>query len=168
MTMTGTTNPTDFAHLFRTEFRSLAAFGTALSGSPSEGEEMAQEALARAFRHWSTLGDHPNIEGWLRRTLINLVNDKSRRQRYRPLRTDRPETVGEPPGTFDPRLAAAMAKLPRQQRAVVALRYLEDRSVDDIARTLEISASTVRVHLSRGRESLRQTLSADPTAKEAR
>ena len=140
MTMTGTTNPTDFAHLFRTEFRSLAAFGTALSGSPSEGEEMAQEALARAFRHWSTLGDHPNIEGWLRRTLINLVNDKSRRQRYRP----------------------------RQQRAVVALRYLEDRSVDDIARTLEISASTVRVHLSRGRESLRQTLSADPTAKEAR
>jgi RNA polymerase sigma-70 factor (ECF subfamily) len=48
----------------------------------------------------------------------------------------------------------AVRALPRRQAQCVALRYLEDRSVDDIAALLGIAAPTVRVHLHAGRAAL--------------
>ena len=52
----------------------------------------------------------------------------------------------------------AVASLPRQQRAVVALHYLEDRPIEEIAEMLEIAPSTARVHLHRARHALRERL----------
>jgi len=49
--------------------------------------------------------------------------------------------------------------LPVQQRAVVALFYYEDLSVEDVASVLGCSVSTVKVHLHRAREALRSRVS---------
>jgi RNA polymerase sigma factor (sigma-70 family) len=49
---------------------------------------------------------------------------------------------------------SAVVSLPRRQRAVVVLRYVDDLATTDIADVLEISESSVRTHLQRGREAL--------------
>ena len=53
---------------------------------------------------------------------------------------------------------AAVRQLPPKQRAAVALRYFEDKPVEEIAQLMECSASTARVHLHRARHQLAQTL----------
>lgn len=55
----------------------------------------------------------------------------------------------------DDGLWTAVRSLPAQQRAVIALFYYEDLSVEDVAGVLGCSVSTVRVHLHRARETLR-------------
>jgi RNA polymerase sigma-70 factor (ECF subfamily) len=52
----------------------------------------------------------------------------------------------------------AVRRLPGRQAQVVALHYLEDRSVADIAAVLDISPDTVKVHLHRGRKALASAL----------
>jgi RNA polymerase sigma factor (sigma-70 family) len=55
-------------------------------------------------------------------------------------------------------VSAALASLPPKQRAVVALRYLEDLSEAETASTLDISVGTVKAHASRGLDRLREVL----------
>ena len=71
-----------------------------------------------------------------------------------------------PPATpGDDRVWAAVADLPRNQRAAVALFFLEDRTITEIADILDISPSTARVHLHRARQTLRDRLADfDPSA----
>jgi len=55
-------------------------------------------------------------------------------------------------------LLEAVEKLPEKIRSVIVLHYLEDMSIDTIAKTLKLSASAVKMRLSRGREALKQLL----------
>lgn len=59
---------------------------------------------------------------------------------------------------MDAELWAAVRRLSDRQAQVVALHYLEDRSVASIAETLRCAEGTVKVHLHRGRLSLARTL----------
>ena len=52
----------------------------------------------------------------------------------------------------------AVAQLPKNQRAAIALHFLEDRSITEIADILDISPSTARVHLHRARQTLSDCL----------
>jgi RNA polymerase sigma-70 factor (ECF subfamily) len=65
----------------------------------------------------------------------------------------------------DPALRAALATLPAMQRAVVALFYLEDRPMEEVADLLGCSTSTGFVHLHRARHRLAALLS-EPVAEE--
>lgn len=56
-------------------------------------------------------------------------------------------------------LARAVASLPAQQRAAVALFYLEDLPVEEVAQLLDVSTSTVKQHLHRARARLATLLS---------
>jgi len=60
----------------------------------------------------------------------------------------------------DDGLWGAVRSLPAQQRAVIALFYYEDLSVEDVAGVLGCSVSTVKVHLHRARETLRARVSS--------
>jgi DNA-directed RNA polymerase specialized sigma24 family protein len=60
----------------------------------------------------------------------------------------------------DPAFWAAVRALPERQMACVALHYLEDRSVAEIAEVLDCKAATVKVHLHRARQALAQRLGA--------
>ena len=55
----------------------------------------------------------------------------------------------------------ALAALPRQQRAVIVLRYYEDLSEAEIAATLGVSAGTVKSHAARAMRTLREQLARD-------
>ena len=62
---------------------------------------------------------------------------------------------------MDEALWAAVRALPRRQRQVVALRFVEDRSIGDIASIVGCDEPTVRTHLRRGRLAVAATLEID-------
>ncbi len=143
-----------------------------LLGTRAEAEDVAQEALARAYARWWRIRTH--AEPWVARVAANLALDLVRshgRSRRAPL-----DDRAQPPAGGAPLDAAAVTRLelarlldglPRRQREVLVLRYLADRSEADTARALGTSVGTVKRHAHRGLASLRATLEAtdpDPLA----
>ena len=146
-----------FEAFFRREYPAMVALAAAVSRSPHTAEDLAQEAMLRARRHWDRIGAFDKPGTWVRRVTINLSLN-SRRGVAREARTrlawwERHEPA-EQPQALDPELLDALHVLSPQQRAAVALHYLEDRSTPEIADLLGCSESTARVHLHRGRQAL--------------
>lgn len=127
-----------------------------LLGNDADAQEVAAEALARAYGRWRSVRDH--AEPWVVTVATNLALDRGRRA-GRALR-HRAE-IAVPPGTIDPYaeerldLQQALRALPQRQREVVALRFLADMSVEDVAAVLGLSVGTVKSHTSRGLQRLR-------------
>ena len=130
-----------------------------LTGDRGTSEDLAQEALTRAYSRWSDLDDRR--EGWVVTTVVRLAIDRWRREQRRFHRSD----IQQPP--LDPRaaeridLTRLLAALPRRQREVAVLRYLDDRSERDVAEALGCSVGSVKRHASRATEALRQMMDPD-------
>lgn len=130
-----------------------------LVGDRQHAEDLLQTALERTARRWSSLDGAP--EAYTRVVLTHLVIDRRRRRRLPevPLNTDLPG--GADPGdqvALRATLLAALRCLPRRQRAVVVLRYIEDLSEAETAHTLDIGLGTVKSSASRGLHRLRTAL----------
>ena len=152
-----------FEDFFRREYPAMVALAAAVSRSPHTAEDLAQEAMVRARKHWDRISAFDKPGTWVRRVTINLALN-SRRGVAREARTrlawwERHEPA-EQPQALDPELLDALHALSPQQRAAVALHYLEDRSTPEIADLLGCSESTARVHLHRGRQALAHHLGA--------
>jgi RNA polymerase sigma-70 factor (sigma-E family) len=140
-----------FDDCYRVAYR--AAFR--LLGSRDDASDAAQEAMTRAYVRWSRIREFS--EAWVARVAMNLAIDTIRkRQRTHASTGDAPSHDDRHEERID--LANALARLPRRQRDVVALRFLADRTEDDVARALGISVGTVKQHAHRGLEALRRTL----------
>jgi RNA polymerase sigma-70 factor (ECF subfamily) len=153
----------DLDDLYRREYRSVVALAYGLSGSRSAAEELTQDAFLEAHRAWDRIGSYDDPGAWVRRVVANRSVSRVRRSvaemraitriaARRELPTELPESDAE--------FWRAVRRLPDRQAQVVALHYLEDRSISDIAGVLEISPDTVKVHLHRGRRALADALGA--------
>ena len=121
-------------------------------GNRSDAEDIAQEAMTRAYTKWRKVREY--AEPWLSRVATNLALDVVRRRaRQRPTERAALHVVDTTDERLD--LAAAVARLPRRQREVVALRYVADLPEEDVARLLGCSTGTVKQHASRGLHALR-------------
>ena len=149
-----------FAAFYRREYPNMVAIATAVSGSRATAEDLAQEAMLRAHRNWDRVSQYERPGAWVRRVTINLSLSATKRaaaELRRIIRMAEPSTLPEP-GASDDYVWKAVAKLPGKQRAAIALHYLEDRPIEEIAEILEVSKATARVHLHRGRKALAATL----------
>lgn len=146
--------------------RSAALLGTAyaLVGDHGHAEDMLQTTLLRTSRHWPAARDAP--EAYARRVLVNLCLDRWRWLRRRPRETTLADYDG-PPGGADglaervgerQSLIQALKGLPKSQRHVVVLRFLEDLSVAETAVLLGLSQGTVKSYTARALASLRIAL----------
>lgn len=113
------------------------------------GEELAQEALARALRDWKKVArmDHP--AAWLSRVGINLANSHFRRRSAERRANDRLQALPrsdsvEPDDAGTMSVRAAVSALPRRQREVLVLRYYGDLSFKEIAGSLGMPEPTVK------------------------
>jgi len=141
------------------------AYGLALRmlGSPEEAEEAAQDALVRAWRALPRFRGDSRFSTWLYRIVVRRALDRSaslktRRAREAPLEETELEARASPalPGSgASRRLDRLLGSLPDVQRAAVVLYYYEDRSVEEVARTLGLPPGTVKTHLHRARALLR-------------
>jgi len=150
-----------FDDFFAAEYSRVVGLAFVLSGRRGLAEEFAQEAFVRAYQRWPTISAYDDPGAWVRRVAANLATSWLRRRtreawalaRVAARRPEPAEIVVE-----DPEFWAAVRHLPRRQAQCVALRYLEDRSLADIASVLDIAEATVRVHLHRARQALAVTL----------
>lgn len=145
----------DFDSFYRREYPRVATLTMVLTRSRAAAEDIAQDAFLKAHRDWERVGHFDSPEGWVRRVATNLAMSRFRRLRAetKALRRIGPTTLS----TMSPEATefwAAVRKLPRRQAQVVALHYVEDRSVDEIADTLDITAASVKTHLQRARKTL--------------
>lgn len=134
-----------------------------LLGDDAAAEDVAAEALARAYARWPRIAGRAWRDGWVLRVTTNLAIDASRRPKPR-AGTDRPAMDVEDAVAVRLALVAALRALPRRQRESVVLRYLVGLSEAEVATTLRVSGGTVKTHLHRGTAALRSKLG--PTFRE--
>jgi RNA polymerase sigma-70 factor (sigma-E family) len=149
----------DFQAFMVSHWPSLLRTAYLLTGNRHDAEDLAQAALARAFSRWSRVrrADDPAAYVW--RIMINANVDRLRRSKVREWLTSRlPERATDDRGdelATRGALLDALARLPSRQRAVVVLRYAEDRTETDVAYLLGIGVGTVRSHAARALAKLR-------------
>ncbi len=170
----GNVNPTaDFDAFFQANYQRLVLSLGAAFDNPEAADEAVQDAFIRAYARWSRVQRLDSPAAWVRRVAINRLRD-SHRQRVRRRRAEERAVEREPvgpagdpvadgPGERDV-LRRALATLPDRQRLAVALFYVEDLSVRDIARSMRISEGAVKAHLSQGRAKLAAVLAESTTA----
>lgn len=150
----------DFAELVAARSAGLLRTAWLLTGDDRLAEDLLQTALATTWRRWSRVATGGNPEAYVRKVLLTTYLSW-RRRRWRgevPSEhlPDRP-AGGDHAGRAGDRDAVrrALARLTRQQRAVVVLRYACDCSVAETAALVGCSAATVRVQAHRALEALR-------------
>jgi RNA polymerase sigma-70 factor (ECF subfamily) len=137
----------DFDDFYTRHYRPIVGLAFALTGSASSAEDLAQEAFATAFRRWEEISRFDDPATWVRRVVSNQCVSWFRRRLVEAralarLRGQRAWTAELAPG--DERIWQAVRALPRRQAQVVALYYVADRSLDDVAAVLGCSVETVR------------------------
>jgi len=146
---------------FDREFETLRrrAYGVAfrLLGDRMAAEDVAAEALARAYSRWSSIADRAGP--WVVVVAANLARDVGRKRARAARHVDLVESpVPDPQLERRLDLQRALSDLPRRQREVVILRYLDDLSEQATADALGIDVGTVKSHASRGLARLRLTV----------
>lgn len=144
--------------------------------SSEDGEDAAQEAFLRAWRALPAFRGDSSFSTWLLRIVArcafdHLARARRRKGRETPLDERMEEAIPDsgdvaPPGRIELRLARLVGALPDMQRAAVTLYYLQERSVDEVARSLGIPAGTVKTHLFRARAALRRGWMREAAAEE--
>ena len=150
-----------FDAFYRRELPDLVAFAAALAG-PAAADDIAQDAMLVAYRRWDTVSVMDVPAAWVRRVCANRAVSSLRRRgvEVRALLRLSARRPDEPP-PLDGDAAAfwgEVRRLPRRQAQAVALFYVYDLGVAEIARTLGCAEGTVKVHLSRGRAALADRL----------
>jgi RNA polymerase sigma-70 factor, ECF subfamily len=145
-----------FESFYRREMPALVAFAAALSGS-SCAEDIAQEAMLTAYRRWDEVSGLDMPAAWVRRVCANRSVSVLRRRAVEAraiLRLWTRQADGQVMPDGSERFWAEVRRLPHRQAQVIALYYIYDLAVTDIASTLGCAEGTVKAHLSRGRAAL--------------
>jgi RNA polymerase sigma-70 factor (sigma-E family) len=119
-----------------------------LCGDPHRAEDIVQDALARLYANWPRVTRADNVEGYVRRILVNSHYSDRRRPWRREAAAAPVELPVEPglaPEDVDA-IWAAIRSLPPGQRKVVVLRHIWDRSVEETAADLGIGPGTIVAH----------------------
>ena len=158
-------SPERFIDLVRTEQESLRRFLLALcAGDSFEADDIAQDALVRAYVASGSFLGLSKFSTWLFRIAYNCYIDRKRRPDRKTTDLDSPEVlqiaaIDETDAAFKyQQLYNALDKIPDKERAAIILHYFEDLSIKEIASILQIPVGTVKYHLSNGRNHLKSIL----------
>jgi RNA polymerase sigma-70 factor (ECF subfamily) len=169
--------PPSWDEVVRTHSARVYRLAYRLTGNPHDAEDLTQDVFVRVFRSLSSYTPG-TFEGWLHRITTNLFLDQVRRKqriRFDGLADDAAERLpGREPGPaqvyderhFDDDVQRALDALPPDFRAAVVLCDIEGLSYEEIGATLGVKLGTVRSRIHRGRQALRDHLSAAQVARE--
>jgi RNA polymerase sigma-70 factor, ECF subfamily len=150
----------DFDAFWAAEHGAVLALAAALTGDWNVAEDITQDAFGALHRSWDQI---ENRAAWVRRVVTNRAASHWRR------RAREAAAFARVAGRTNPIVLAPeydefwahVRALPRRQAQVVALRYLDDHSIADIAAVLEIAEGTVKATLSHARAALARTLALE-------
>jgi RNA polymerase sigma-70 factor, ECF subfamily len=140
-------------------YRRLVVQMYGVVGDISEAEDLVQEAFVRAAVAGNRFLKADNHEAWLRTTALNVHRKRRRKLRRFAKIRDRLEQPTDLPGPDQyVAIVSALRSLPEPTRQMIALHYLADLPVTEVASILGCPVGTVKSRLQRGRESLAVTL----------
>ena len=157
-------DPEDFQAFVRSRGAHLYRTACLLTGGDSHlAEDLVQETLGRMYAKWGRRRRIENPSGYAQTTLVNTFISMRRKKSS----TERPAAMLADRGARQEDLAlrltllGALGQLPELDRAVVVLRFWEDRSIEDTALALRLTPSAVRSRSSRALARVRELLGAD-------
>jgi RNA polymerase sigma-70 factor (sigma-E family) len=141
---------------------------TLLTGSPDAAQDLVQASLLKLYQAWSRIDTSAEPDAYLRRIIVNTHRSwwRARWRRETPV-SEVPEAGAGEAGAGEDAVdryavgalvRQALARLPKQQRAVLVLRYCEDLPEAEVATLLGCSAGAVKTHAHRGLRALRGSL----------
>jgi RNA polymerase sigma-70 factor (ECF subfamily) len=161
----------------RREFEALLAESGPLSFRVARGvlrndadaEDVAQEALFRAYQRFGGLRNPARFRAWIVRITFRLALDRWRSARRRELREtvwSTPARQAMPPtaeevavsSEFHARLERALEELPEKLRMVVLLSAIQGYTLEEVAEMLEVPLGTVKSRLFHARKQLAEKL----------
>jgi RNA polymerase sigma-70 factor (sigma-E family) len=161
----------EFSEFFASQYAPLCWLGLLLTGSRTQAEELAQEALVRTWWRWKLVRRPDDPAGYARRVLVNRHRSLLRRAAVeaRSLARSQPAEELAPPADHERALVLwqAVRALPARQRAVLVLRFGQDLTEAQVARLLGLPLGTVKSLGHRALARLREGLgssSLDPAA----
>jgi RNA polymerase sigma-70 factor (ECF subfamily) len=143
----------EFDDFFASAYPAIVRSAALVVGDQEVARELAQDAFVKALLHWRRVRTYEYPQAWVRKVVFRMA-----------LRAKRTVVQHEqvPPPVVDDLadvdLMRAIGALPPMQRAAIALHYLDDLPVEEVANTLGCAPSTARVHLHRGRARLAELL----------
>ena len=150
-----------FISLVRAEQEPLRRFLLTLcDGDAALADDLAQDALVRAYVASGSFLGLSKFSTWLFRIAYNCYIDHCRKAR--PDRTSVEDAIALPSDDASDasfryqQLYQALERLPQKEKAAIALFYFEDRSIQEISAILGIPSGTVKYHRSQGRTRLKQ------------
>jgi len=148
-----------FDAFVRARLPALLRFAHAVCGDPHTAADLVQDALERTGVRWERIQGTGDPEAYVRRAIVNGRTSRWRKLRRESLVDDVPEgRAGMMQQPRDEEMWRLLATLPPRQRAVLVLRYYEDMSEEQIARTLGCAPGTVKSQASKGLAKLRAAL----------
>jgi RNA polymerase sigma-70 factor, ECF subfamily len=136
-------------------------------------EDALQDALAVIWKKRDIVARHPKPEALILRIAVTTAYDTVRKSRRR-LRHEIPGLPDERVDDTSPpvekeiedsdlraAILGAIGRLPKRQATALLLHVVEEQSYEDIARAMDCSESTARVHVMRGRERLARHLATE-------
>jgi RNA polymerase sigma-70 factor (sigma-E family) len=156
-----------FEEFAASRLSAVLAFAAVLTGQRATAEDIAQEVLIRAYARWDTIGGLDRPEFYVRKMVLNeFLSWRRRSWRLIPAgdAAAAAQTTSDLADQHAERSAmlAEISKLPRRQRAVLVLRYYEDRSDAEIGELLGCRPATVRAYASRALAALRVEMRPQP------
>jgi RNA polymerase sigma-70 factor (ECF subfamily) len=140
-----------FEDVYAASFRRIVGSLRSIVGA--DAEDVANDAFAVAWSRWDEVRTYDLPEAWVRKVARRIALARARREADR---DSREVFAGEPTlvSTHDRDLHDAVRRLPDSFRAAVALHYLEDRTIDEVAEMLDAPTPTVKTWLHRARPRL--------------
>jgi len=157
-----------FAHLVDAYKTPVYNLCYRMLGNPSDAEDAAQETFLRVYTHLRSYNPQQKLSSWILAVASHYCIDRLRRQHIKWLSLDEvllpsiPNEDEVPPedslmqGETQAEVRELLQTLPAEYRLVVALRYWQDLSYDEIAETVGTTESAVKSRLHRAREMLAQ------------
>jgi RNA polymerase sigma factor (sigma-70 family) len=155
-------SPLSFDEVFADMYPKVARTAGLVARDRQLGADIAQEAFTRLFERWDRIQSTDHARNFALRVAVNLARSHLRRRAAAPFGLRGPEIrVADSTAASDAWMAVVqgLAELSPTQRASVVLVDYVDLDTNEAATILRIAPSTVRVHLARGRQKLRSSLS---------
>lgn len=150
-----------FEAFYRDNYRQVLGVALALTRSLTEAEDLAQEAFMAAHRSWDRISQYDVPGAWVRRVMVNKATSLRRRLGAQTRAFSRVQPLASQPPDLSPEtdeIWRHVRRLPRRQQQAIALHYVAQLSIDEVADVMACSTGAVKSHLHRARESLRRPL----------